>query len=168
MTFGFVGLGVMGQPMALNMARAGVPLLVWNRTPVRAEALVAAGADVARNVADVFARTSTVLLMMANGEVLDATLGRGTPRFEALVRDHLVVPLGTTSPEYSAGLAADVVAAGGRYVEAPVSGSRVRPRTRRSSACSPDRLRTSTSSGRCWKPPAGRRSTAAPCLGRSA
>jgi 3-hydroxyisobutyrate dehydrogenase len=124
-TFGFVGLGVMGRPMALNMARAGVPLLVWNRTPARAEPLVAAGADVARDVDDVFARTSTVLLMLANGGVLDATLGRGTPRFEALVRDHLVVPMGTTSPEYSAGLGADVATAGGRYVEAPVSGSRI-------------------------------------------
>lgn len=148
-TFGFVGLGVMGQPMALNMARAGFPLLVWNRTPARAEPLVAAGTDVARDVDDVFARTSAVLLMLANGKVLDTTLGRGTSRFEALVRNHLVVSTGTTSPEYSAGLAADVVAAGGRYVEAPVSGSRSRPRTRLSSACSPDPRRTSTSSGRC-------------------
>lgn len=124
-TFGFVGLGVMGQPMALNMVRAGVPLLVWNRTPARAKPLVAAGAGVADDVDEVFARTSTVLLMLANGDVVDATLGRGTPRFEALVRDRLVVSMGTTSAEYSAGLAADVVAAGGRYVEAPVSGSRV-------------------------------------------
>lgn len=124
-TVGFVGLGVMGQPMALNMASAGLPLLVWNRTPARSEPLASAGAEVAKGVDDVFARTSTVLLMMANGEVLDATLGRGTPRFETLVRDHLVVPMGTTSPDYSEGLAADVVASGGRYVEAPVSGSRV-------------------------------------------
>jgi 3-hydroxyisobutyrate dehydrogenase len=45
--------------------------------------------------------------------------------FAELVRDHLVVHMGTTSPEYSAELAADVDAAGGQYVEAPVSGSRV-------------------------------------------
>jgi len=115
----------MGQPMALNMARSGASLLVWNRTRARAAPVVAAGAEAARDVDDVFARSSTVLIMMANGEVLDVTLGRGTPRFTTLVRDHLVVPMGTTSPEYSAGLAADVVAAGGRYVEAPVSGSRV-------------------------------------------
>jgi 3-hydroxyisobutyrate dehydrogenase len=56
-TFGFVGLGVMGQPMALNLARAGFPLLVWNRTPARTEALVTAGVHVASDVADVFART---------------------------------------------------------------------------------------------------------------
>jgi 3-hydroxyisobutyrate dehydrogenase len=41
------------------------------------------------------------------------------------VSGHVLVPMGTTSPEYSAGLEADVLAAGGRYVEAPVSGSRL-------------------------------------------
>lgn len=46
-TVGFLGLGVMGTPMALNLARAGTPLLVWNRTPHRAEPLRAAGATVA-------------------------------------------------------------------------------------------------------------------------
>ena len=46
-TMGFLGLGVMGTPMALNLARAGTPLLVWNRTPHRAEPLREAGAAVA-------------------------------------------------------------------------------------------------------------------------
>jgi 3-hydroxyisobutyrate dehydrogenase len=122
---GFLGLGVMGQPIALNVARSGVPLVVWNRTPERTDPLAAAGAVVADSVEDVFAQTGTVLCMMANGDVLDTVLGRGTDRFGELVREHLVVHLGTTSAEYSRGLGADVVAAGGRYVEAPVSGSRV-------------------------------------------
>jgi 3-hydroxyisobutyrate dehydrogenase len=52
-------------------------------------------------------------------------LDRGRTGFDELVRDHVVVHMGTTSPEYSAALAADVHAAGGLYVEAPVSGSRV-------------------------------------------
>jgi len=42
--YGFIGLGVMGQPMALNLARAGTPLVVWNRSGEKAEPLVAAGA----------------------------------------------------------------------------------------------------------------------------
>jgi 3-hydroxyisobutyrate dehydrogenase len=121
---GFVGLGVMGQPMALNLARSGVPLVVWNRTPARREPLLAAGAEAADSVDDVLARTSTVLFMMANGQVLDEVLGRATPAFGARVAGHLVVHMGTTSAEYSRALAADVRAAGGRYVEAPVSGSR--------------------------------------------
>jgi 3-hydroxyisobutyrate dehydrogenase len=121
---GFVGLGVMGQPMALNLARAGVPLVVWNRTAERCEPLRAAGARVAAGPADVFRQARVVLLMLADGESIDAVLGRGTPDFAARVARHVVVHMGTTSPDYSRGLGADIRAAGGCYVEAPVSGSR--------------------------------------------
>ena len=124
-TVGFIGLGVMGEPMALNLAHAGTPLVVWNRSPVKTASLQAAGAEVAPSVETVFERAEIVIVMLANGAAIDATLGRGDGRFADLVRDHIVVPMGTTPPEYSAGLAADVRAAGGRYVEAPVSGSRV-------------------------------------------
>lgn len=44
---GFIGLGNMGESMALNLVHAGTRLVVWNRTPGRAEALASAGADVA-------------------------------------------------------------------------------------------------------------------------
>ncbi|MEW2305909.1 NAD(P)-dependent oxidoreductase [Streptomyces sp. NPDC006655] len=122
--YGFVGLGVMGQPMALNLARAGTPLVVWNRTPERAEPLRAAGALVAASVEEVFARARVVIVMLLDEEVTDTVLGRGGPGFEKLVADRVVVSTGSTSPEYARGLAADVRAAGGRFVEAPVSGSR--------------------------------------------
>ncbi|WP_245765831.1 NAD(P)-dependent oxidoreductase [Nonomuraea jiangxiensis] len=122
---GFVGLGVMGQPMALNLARAGTPLVVWNRTPARSEPLYAAGAEVAASPAEVFDRAGVVILMLADETAVDAVLGRGTPDFAARVAGHTVVHMGTTSPEYSGGLQDDIRAAGGRYVEAPVSGSRV-------------------------------------------
>jgi 3-hydroxyisobutyrate dehydrogenase len=124
-TVGFIGLGVMGEPMALNLARAGTPLVVWNRSEGKTKSLQEAGAEVAASVEAVFARARIVIVMLANGAAIDATLGRGSDGFGELVRDHVVVPMGTTPPEYSAGLAADVRAAGGRYVEAPVSGSRV-------------------------------------------
>ncbi|MFC4498732.1 MULTISPECIES: NAD(P)-dependent oxidoreductase [Streptomyces] len=122
---GFVGLGVMGQPMALNLARAGTPLVVWNRTPARCDPLRAAGAEVAAGPAEVFERAGTVLLMLADETAVDAVLARGTPDFAARVAGHTVVHMGTTSPEYSRGLQDAVRAAGGRYAEAPVSGSRV-------------------------------------------
>jgi 3-hydroxyisobutyrate dehydrogenase len=125
MAVGFLGLGVMGQPMALNLARAGTPLVVWNRTPARCEPLREAGAAVAASPAEVFARTGTVLMMLADGAAIDEVLGRGTPAFEARVAGHTVVHMGTTAPAYSRSLATDVAAAGGRYVEAPVSGSLV-------------------------------------------
>ncbi|MFJ4626556.1 NAD(P)-dependent oxidoreductase [Streptomyces sp. NPDC088847] len=123
---GFVGLGVMGQPMALNLARAGTPLVVWNRTPSRCEPLSAAGAEVAADPAEVFGRAADIVfLMLADETAMDAVLGRGTEDFAARVAGHTLVHMGTTSAEYSAGLQDDIRAAGGRYVEAPVSGSRV-------------------------------------------
>ncbi|MFF8474009.1 NAD(P)-dependent oxidoreductase [Streptomyces sp. NPDC015414] len=122
---GFIGLGVMGRPMALRLAASGTPLVVWNRTPRRAEPLRAAGAEVGADAAEVFARAEVVLLMLADEAAVDAVLGRGTPGFAARVAGHVVVHMGTTSPEYSRALETDVRAAGGRYVEAPVSGSRV-------------------------------------------
>jgi 3-hydroxyisobutyrate dehydrogenase len=123
-TVGFIGLGVMGQPMALNLARSGRPLVVWNRTAARSEPLRAAGAVVAAGPAEVFRRAATVALMLADGAAVDSVLGRGAPDFAARVAGHTVVHMGTTSPEYSRGLEADIRAVGGCYVEAPVSGSR--------------------------------------------
>jgi 3-hydroxyisobutyrate dehydrogenase len=124
MRVGFVGLGVMGRPMALNLVRAGTPLVVWNRSAAAGEALRAAGAEVADSVAGVFERARIVFLMVAHERAVDEALRRGTPGFASLVAGHTVVPMGTTSPGYSRALAADVRAGGGRYVEAPVSGSR--------------------------------------------
>lgn len=124
MRIGFVGLGVMGGPMARNFMKAGTDLVVWNRTEGRTEELRAEGATVAPTVDVVFELTRTVLLMLANSQAIDEVLGRGSKRFARLVADRTVVHMGTTSPEYSRALADDVRAAGGRYVEAPVSGSR--------------------------------------------
>ncbi|MFF7489339.1 NAD(P)-dependent oxidoreductase [Streptomyces luteogriseus] len=125
MDVGFIGLGVMGQPMALNLARAGTRLVVWNRTPQRCEPLRAAGAEVVAGAAEVFRRAATVFLMLADEPAVDAVLGRGTADFAPRVAGRTVVHMGTTSAEYSCGLQEDIRAAGGRYVEAPVSGSRV-------------------------------------------
>lgn len=122
---GFLGLGVMGQPMALNLARSGTPLVVWNRTAAKAAPLRAAGARVAAAPADVLARARIVIMMLAGGEVIDEALDRRGPGFGANVAGRTIVHMGTTSAGYSRGLGADVRAAGGRYVEAPVSGSRV-------------------------------------------
>ncbi|WP_329177247.1 NAD(P)-dependent oxidoreductase [Streptomyces sp. NBC_01477] len=126
-TAGFLGLGVMGQPMALNLARQmadGPPLTVWNRTPGRSVPLRAAGALVADAPGDVLRTSDVVFLMLADGRAIDATLARGTAAFAGHVAGRTLVHMGTTSPDYSRALAADVLAAGGHYVEAPVSGSR--------------------------------------------
>ena len=124
MRVGFLGLGLMGAPMALNLARAGTPLVVWSRTSAKSEALRAAGASVASSPAEVFVQAPVVILMLADDAAIDSVLGRGTRGFATIAARHTIVHMGTTSPEYSRGLEADVRAAGGHYVEAPVSGSR--------------------------------------------
>jgi len=114
----------MGEPMARNLLRAGTPLLVWNRTRAKCRPLQEAGAAVAESAAEVFARCETVILMLLDGTVVDAVLERHTPAFTGRVRGRTLVNMGTMTPDYSSALAAAVRGAGGRYVEAPVSGSR--------------------------------------------
>jgi 3-hydroxyisobutyrate dehydrogenase len=124
MSVGFIGLGHMGLPMALNMARAGTPLVVWNRSPGKADLVAHAGATVASSPAQVLRDARTVFLMLANGAAIDEVLERGTPRFAQMVAGRTLVHMGTTAASYSERLSADTTSAGGRYVEAPVSGSR--------------------------------------------
>lgn len=124
MEIGFIGLGVMGQPMALNLARAGHSVVVWNRSAEKCEPLRAAGASVAEKPAEVFRRARITILMMVDSDATDAVLERGTAAFSDNVSGRIMVSMGTNAAEYSRALEADIVAAGGRYVEAPVSGSR--------------------------------------------
>jgi 3-hydroxyisobutyrate dehydrogenase len=121
---GFIGLGAMGEAMALNLVKAGTRLVVWNRTPAKAEILAAAGADLAQDAAEVFAHSPIVILMLVDGRAIDTVLARGARAFAARINRRTIVHMGTTSPSYSRGLEADIRSAGGRYVEAPVSGSR--------------------------------------------
>jgi len=123
-SIGFIGLGLMGEPMARNLLRAGTPLVVWNRTRSRCRSLQDAGATVAEDVVEVFARCDTVILMLLDGPVVDAVLERHSPAFVQRVQGHTLINMGTMTPVYSQALAAEVRGAGGCYVEAPVSGSR--------------------------------------------
>ncbi|WP_043502425.1 NAD(P)-dependent oxidoreductase [Georgenia sp. SUBG003] len=121
---GFIGLGLMGQPMALNLLRAGARLTVWNRTAGRCVPVLAAGAHGAADPAAVLAASDAVILMLADETAVDDVLARGTPGFARRVAGKLLIHMGTVTPAYSRGLEAEIVEAGGHYVEAPVSGSR--------------------------------------------
>ena len=123
MRVGFAGLGLMGQPMAANLLRAGVPLCVYNRSPGPREALAAQGAEVASTAASLFASCDAVILMLADDAAVDAVLDRGGD-FASRVAGRLIINMGTHATRYSQVLERDVRAAGGRFVEAPVSGSR--------------------------------------------
>ena len=123
-TIGFIGLGTMGEPMAMNLARAGIRLVVWNRSTAKCAPLTAAGAATAADLDELFARCETVVLMLADGAAIDDVLDRIGVAFATRVHGRLIVNMGTVPPAYSGALAAEITAAGGRYVEAPVSGSR--------------------------------------------
>src|SRR5688572_28262086 len=95
---GFIGLGVMGEPMALNLARAGVPLHVWSRTPERCEAVRTAGATVRASAAEVLRAAPVTILMLADEPAVDTVLQRGSVAFAPLVEGRTVVVIGTHSP----------------------------------------------------------------------
>ena len=119
MTTGFIGLGLMGSAIASRILTTH-PLTVWNRTASATVPLAEAGATVASSAADVFASCRTVILMVTDGQAIDDVLSFD----ESQLRERTLVQMSTVTPAYSEELAARVAAAGGRYVEAPVSGSR--------------------------------------------
>jgi len=121
---GFIGLGLMGEPMALNLLRASTPLVVWNRSPAKSAVLAKAGALVARDLQDVFQRCEVVILMLRDAEATDTVLGRRGGTIQARVDRRTIINMATSSPCYSMSLETDIRAHGGQYVEAPVSGSR--------------------------------------------
>ena len=125
-TIGFVGLGTMGLPMARNLAKDGRALRVWNRTPKSTEAFPN-GCDVefASSSRAVLRGSQTSILMLLNQEAVDAVLERHTAAFAENVRCKTIIGMGSVDPTYSAALAGDIAEAGGAYLEAPVSGSRV-------------------------------------------
>lgn len=123
-SIGFIGLGTMGLPMALNLVRAGAKLIVWNRSAERCGPLVELGAIAVPSADDVFARCESIILMLADEAATDAVLGRGLSDFAKRVSGRRIIAMGTVRPGYSLALASEVRKAGGRYVEAPVSGSR--------------------------------------------
>lgn len=122
---GFVGLGLMGAPMARRLVDAGIPLTVWNRSPQAQRQIVDAGAQGAADPAAVFAASDTVILMLRHAGAIDAVLREESGQIASFVSGRTVVNMGTIAPAASKALADDIHAAGGIYIEAPVSGSRV-------------------------------------------
>lgn len=122
-TIGVIGLGVMGEPIARNLLAAGFELAVFNRSYAKAERF-RDDAVVTGSARDVFQVSDAVILIVPGEHEIDDVLERSGGVVRAPVKDRIVINMATVAPDYSERLAADVAAAGGRYVEAPVSGSR--------------------------------------------
>ncbi len=120
---GFIGLGLMGGPMAANVARAGFPLIVFNRSPDKADPVVQLGAKLAASPKEVADNSEVVVMMLSDASavraVLEGELGLVAGSDEGLV----VIDMSTVSPDESRGTAALLNAHGIRMLDAPVYGS---------------------------------------------
>jgi 2-hydroxy-3-oxopropionate reductase len=120
---GFVGLGVMGRPMAENLLAAGVPLVVANRSTPAVEALVQRGALGAGSVAEVAERATTIITMLSDDHAVRQVVAEQL--LPAARPGSLLIDMSTVSPALSRELAADAHQRGVSTLDAPVSGGDV-------------------------------------------
>jgi 3-hydroxyisobutyrate dehydrogenase len=119
---GFIGLGIMGGGMARNLIEKGHALVVWNRTPERAAALADAGAAVADSPAALTRQCDLILVCVSDTPDVVAVTRGPDGILAGLQPGSLVVDHSTISPHVTRELAAEVEAAGGSWIDAPVSG----------------------------------------------
>ena len=116
-----LGTGLLGAPMALRLASTGLDVTVWNRTGGKARALAPSGLAVAPTASAAFAASPVSILMLADGPAIGEVLS--SPEARAALLGKTVVQMGTIGPDESRAFAAEIAAAGGEWVEAPVLGS---------------------------------------------
>jgi 3-hydroxyisobutyrate dehydrogenase-like beta-hydroxyacid dehydrogenase len=121
----FLGLGIMGYPMAANLARAGFELTVWNRTRARADEFASAlGARIAGTPADAASGADVVITMVPDGPQVEEVLFGAVGAAERLDEGDVAIDMSTISPEVSVRIGERLRAAGVGFLDAPVSGSR--------------------------------------------
>lgn len=124
-TVGFVGLGVMGRPMAKHLLAKGYALAVHNRSRASVDALVAAGATAADTPADVARRSTIVITMVPDTPDVEAVITGPGGVLEGLQPGSVVIDMSSISPVVTRRLAAAVAAGGGTMLDAPVSGGEI-------------------------------------------
>jgi 2-hydroxy-3-oxopropionate reductase len=122
---GFIGLGVMGKPMAKNLIKAGHRLIVHNRSRPSVDELAAAGATAAASPAEVARASTIVITMLPDTPDVEAVIGGGDGVLSGLQRGAVVVDMSSISPTATMRLAAAVTAKGGSMLDAPVSGGEI-------------------------------------------
>jgi 3-hydroxyisobutyrate dehydrogenase len=123
LTVGWIGAGRMGAAMARRLVRSGVDVTVWNRTRAKADALLADGARVAENIADLADR-DVVFTMVADSADLETVLTGAAGLFSRQsATPSIVVDCSTVSAEMSAAMRAAAIQRGTQFLAAPVSGN---------------------------------------------
>ena len=119
---GFIGLGIMGRPMARHLVDAGYEVTVWNRTQSKASELVEAGARLGSSPRDVAARNDLIITIVADTpDVRQVILGPDGV-LEGAPRGSVVVDMSTISPVATREIAQALSARGVEMLDAPVSG----------------------------------------------
>ena len=120
---GFAGIGRMGRPQAANIAKAGFPLTVWNRTRAKAEELAAeVGATVVDRPADL-AGCDVIITMMADGPATESVYEGPDGILAGLAPGRVLIDMATLAPSQMRSLAERVTGKGATFLDCPVSGS---------------------------------------------
>jgi len=124
MKVAFIGLGIMGQPMAKNVIKKGYPLSVYNRTTGKAMPLKEEGALVAVTPKEAAKAANVVILMLTGPEAVDEVLDGAEGVLEGLEPGKTVINMSTVPPAYAKALSRRLQARRVIAIDAPVSGSR--------------------------------------------
>ncbi len=122
--FGFLGLGIMGSAMAANLVRAGFEVVVWNRNPDKCAPLVAAGARQGGSPRQVVEECPLTFAMLADPAAAEAVCFDAGGVLEGMGSGTGYVDMSTVDAATSRKIGAAIAAKGGRFLEAPVSGSK--------------------------------------------
>jgi 2-hydroxy-3-oxopropionate reductase len=123
---GFIGLGLMGRPMAMNLLKAGHSLTLWNRTPSRAAELVAAGATLAKTPCEVASSSDLLLSIVSDPPALEEVLwghgGQNDGALGGLRSGSIYIDSSTVSPTMARKIAASCAERQASFLDAPVTG----------------------------------------------
>jgi 3-hydroxyisobutyrate dehydrogenase-like beta-hydroxyacid dehydrogenase len=118
---GFIGLGLMGRPMALNLLKAEFPVVIWNRTKSKTQELAKAGAKVASSAREAAAQADVLITIVSDPAALESVLW-GEGALEALRRGSVLVDSSTVSAALAKRISAEAAARGVEFLDAPVTG----------------------------------------------
>jgi len=121
-TIGFIGLGLMGRPMAKNLLKAGYPLVVHSRSPAPVDDLVAAGALRASSPAEVARRATRIFTMVPDSPDVELVLEGPDGVFSAMQPGTILIDTSTIAPSTATRLAERAASLGATMLDAPVSG----------------------------------------------
>jgi len=121
-TIGFIGLGLMGKPMAGNLLKAGFPVVVWNRTKARADELVHEGARLGASPRDVAAQADVLITIVSDPPAVEQIMWGADGVLAGLRRGRTMIDSSTISPDLARRAAAACTEKGADYLDAPVTG----------------------------------------------